>query len=64
MLKRTGKEVVVGEDFEPYLFIGMEDRFHDCFQKALNLQISEMEWQIVLEGKIVWYYFWFFPGYQ
>ena len=61
LLKRLGKELQVGDDFEQFLFIGMEDRFHDCFQKALNLQISEMEWQIVLEGKLVWYYFGFFP---
>ncbi|OYU53982.1 MAG: hypothetical protein CFE25_18030 [Chitinophagaceae bacterium BSSC1] len=61
LLKRTGKEVCVGDDFEQFLFVGMEDRFHDCFQKAMNLQISEMEWQIVLEGKLVWYYFGFFP---
>lgn len=61
LLKRTGLELRVGDDFEQFLFMGMEDRFHDCFQKALNLQISEMEWQIVLEGKLVWYYFGFFP---
>jgi signal transduction histidine kinase len=61
LLKRLGKELQVGDDFEQFLFMGMEDRFHDCFQKALNLQISEMEWQVVLEGKLVWYYFGFFP---
>lgn len=61
LLKRTGLEVYVGNDFAQFLFMGMEDRFHDCFQKALNLQISEMEWQIVLGGKLVWYYFGFFP---
>lgn len=61
LLKRTGLELSVGDDFEQFLFMGMEDRFHDCFQKALNLQISELEWQIVLEGKLVWYYFGFFP---
>lgn len=61
LLKRTGKKVRLGDDFEQFLFVGMEERFHDCFQKALNLQISEMEWQIVLEGKLVWYYFGFFP---
>lgn len=61
VLKRTGKEVRVGDEFEQYLFIGMEDRFQDCFQKSLNLQVSEMEWQVVLEGKLIWYYFGFFP---
>lgn len=61
LLKRMGKEVRVGDEFEQYLFIGMEDRFQDCFQKALNLQVSEMEWQVVLEGKLIWYYFGFFP---
>lgn len=61
VLKRTGKEVQVGDDIDQYLFVGIEDRFYDCFQKALNRQISEMEWQVVLEGKLVWYYFGFFP---
>lgn len=61
LLERTGLELREGDDFEQFLFIGMEDRFQDCFQKALSLQISEMEWQIVLEGKLIWYYFGFFP---
>lgn len=61
LLKRMGKEIQIGDEFEQYLFIGMEDRFRDCFDKALNCQISEMEWQIVLEGKLVWFYFGFFP---
>lgn len=61
LLKRLGKELQLGDDFEQFLFVGMEDRFHDCFQKALQLQIIEMEWQIVLEGRLIWYYFGFFP---
>jgi hypothetical protein len=61
LLKKLGKELQLGDDFEQFLFVGMEDRFHDCFQKALQLQIIEMEWQVVLEGRLVWYYFGFFP---
>lgn len=61
LLKRLGKEVQVGDDFEQFLFTGIEDRFHDCFQKALNGEVSEMEWQVVFDGKLVWFYFGFFP---
>lgn len=61
LLKRLGEEVQLGDDFEQFLSMGMADRYHDCFQKALNLQKSEMEWQVVIEGKLVWYYFGFFP---